>query len=167
MVIRSDRLRRGAIACTVVAAVLLVVSITLPPARSGVASTISLHELFDLLLAGDLPLRIPRWLGIFGYLPALGGGLLLLAEAAQGGLRVVVRSVGLVVAVVSVVAIVVFGPWDAPGNLGTGSWLALAGVGFALAATLIELYEPLRARFGGTPEHRTNGEPHVLSTLRE
>ncbi len=164
---RSDGLRRSATACSVVAASFLVVSITRPPARSGVASTISMHELFDLLLAGNLPVPVPRWLGIFGYLPALGGGLLLLAEAARGRLRVVVRSVGLALAVVSVVAIVWFGPWHAPGNLGAGSWLALVGAACALLGAAIESFAPMKARFGATTADRTNGEQHVLSTLRD
>lgn len=164
---RSDGLRRSATACSVAAAFFLVVSITRPPARSGVASTISMHELFDLLLAGNLPLPVPRWLGVFGYLPALGGGLLLLAEAARGRLRVVVRAVGLVLAVVSVVAIVWFGPWRAPGNLGAGSWLALVGVACALLAVAIESFAPMKAKFGATTADRTNGDQHALSTLRD
>jgi len=82
-------------------------------------------------------------------------------------LRAVVRSVGLVLAVVSVVAIAFFGPWDAPGNLGAGSWLALSGAGCALLAAAIDLFAPVKARFGDDTAVRPKGDQHVLSTLRE
>jgi hypothetical protein len=165
MDVRSDRARRVATACSVAAAVLLVVGITRPPARTGIASTISMHELFDLLLAGNLPLRVPRWIGLFGYLPALGGALLLLAEATRGPRRVVVRSVGLAVVVVSVIGIVWFGPWGALGNLGAGSWIVLAGMGCALLGAGVESVEAVRVVAKRIV--RRNGDEHVLSPVRE
>lgn len=167
MEIRSDRARRAATACSVAAAVLLVVGITRPPARTGIASTISMHELFDLLLAGNLPLRIPRWIGLFGYLPAFGGALLLLAEATRGTRRIVVRTVGLAVVVVSVIGIVWFGPWGAPGNLGAGSWIVLVGTGCALLGAGVESVEPVRAKVVAKRIVRRSGDEHVLSPVRE
>lgn len=146
MTARSNRRRWPASAFSVLAAGLLVAGVTQPVARVGIGSSLSLHALFDLVLAGNLPLDVPRWLGVSGYLPAIGGALLLVAEAFDGPTRVVVRAIGLVVAVVSVLAIVVFGPWEAPGNLGPGAWLLSAGALCAVIGAGVESSPELHRR---------------------
>ena len=122
----------------------------------GIGSTISTHELFDLMLAGNLPFSIPRWLGLFGYVPVLGGALLLIAEAAQSRIRSAVRLVGVASAVISVGALVFFGPWEVPGELGSGLWLGLIGVAFALLGCAVEAAPALRRRFNAASPARPN-----------
>ncbi len=183
---RGDARRWVVLAWTVLAATLLVTSVTRPVARTGLGSTLSLHQLFDLVLSGNLPVAVPRWIGLSGYLPAFAGAVLLIAEAATGRLRTGLRIVGLGVATASVTAIVTLGPWEAPGTLGTGAWLALAGVlsgwagvGVGAAARLAHRDEPMVAHEPTVPEHPGNGtddarsaaapnqgEPHVLSPMR-
>ncbi len=121
------------------AGVLLVVCITQPLAREGIGSATSLHELFDLLLGGTLRFGIPRWLGLFGYLPAFGGIAIMIAEATHGRLRTAMRVTGVLIATVSVTILTVAGPWNSPSRLGTGLWLAIAGVAAALVSSALEL----------------------------
>ncbi len=109
-------------------ALLLVVSITRPPADNGTGSTISLHELFDLLLAGNLPMPIPRWVGVFGYVPAIGGAMILISEALPTRPGLVVRGIGWLAAAASVSVLVTQGPWQVFGGLGPALWLGMAGV---------------------------------------
>lgn len=176
----DDVRRRVVLACTVLAAVLLVVSVTRPVAGTGLGSTLSLHQLFDLVLSGNLPIRVPRWIGLSGYLPALAGAVLLIAEAATGRWRTGLRMVGVGVATASVAAIVALGPWE---KLGSGAWLGVAGVasawfGVALGvAGRVVGRTDTRARpdsphVGDEDDDARStaataeGEPHVLSPMR-
>lgn len=147
------------------AGALFVASIWWPVARTGVGSALAVHELFDLLLADTLPLGIPRWLGILGYLPALGGATLLMAEALVGRSRLVTRAVGYAVAALSTVALVTQGPWSAVETLGTGAWLALAATVTGGVAWIILLAERTGSRRRSRVTVPTGDPPTGTPTL--
>ncbi len=110
-----------------IGAALLVGSILLPPARIGVASTISLHELFDLLLSGHVPFSVPKWIGLFGYVPAMSGALILLTGFLSGTLQLIFRGIGVAIAWIAAILLLLGGPWMVPSNMGSGLWMLVVG----------------------------------------
>lgn len=121
-----------------VGGVLLVFSETLPLAREGIGSATSMHALFDLLLSDTIRVGIPRWLGLFGYAPAIGGVLVMLAEAARGRLQTWLRAVGLLVAGVALAAIAFGGPWRGVSLLGDAVWVGAGGISLVIAGIVAE-----------------------------
>ena len=147
------------------AGVLLVTCVTQPIARMGVGSATSLHEVFDLLLDGHLRLGIPRWVGLFGYVPAFAGVAILLAEATVGRLRNVLFLSGLVSAALAVGLLAVTGPWNHVDQFGLGLWLGIAGVAVATVGGLLDRLLLIRARRRPSPT-TTKAGAHVLSPVR-
>lgn len=144
-----------------VGAVALVVAVTRPVARTGLGSALALHELFDLLLSGRLPFGLPRWLGLFGYLPAIGGALVLIGEAPRGRAGPVLRWVGVSVAVVSVAVLALGGPWRRPGLYGVGLYWAFAGCILVVVGLVVG------ALSGRSAGRRDVGHRGSVSTGRE
>lgn len=145
--------------------VLLVVCVTQPLAHVGVGSATSFHEVFDLLLDGHLRLGIPRWVGLFGYVPAFGGVAILLAEATVGRLRIVLFLSGLVASALAVGLLAVTGPWSHLDRLGLGLWLGIAGVAVVTVGGLLDRLLLIRARKRHSPTTSKAGA-HVLSPVR-
>lgn len=145
--------------------VLLVACVTQPLARTGVGSATSFHEVFDLLLDGHLRLGIPRWVGLFGYVPAFGGVAILLAEATVGRLRIALFLSGLVSSALAVGLLAVTGPWHHLDQLGRGLWLGITGVAVATVGGLLDRLLLFRARKRRSTSTKKAGA-HVLSPVR-
>ena len=104
----------------------VVASMFLPWVDRGGGSTVPLRSLGDLLLAGDLGGRVPRWLGVVVYLIPLAGAIVIVAD----GLGPRGRGIGVAAFVVAVVLVVmgVVLPFVRDRRPGAGQWVAVAGV---------------------------------------
>lgn len=118
-----------------------------------------MHELFDLLLSGTIRVGVPRWLGMFGYLPAIGGIFVMLAEATVGRARAAMRMVGIVLAAVAVGAFSIGGPWHSLDQLGLGVRLAAGGLVLAIVGTVVDLVAARRHRALRSGQERNDLPP--------
>ncbi len=147
----------------------LVGCVLLPIAREGVGSATPLRGLSDLILAGSLRAQVPSWLGILGYLPAICGVVVLLAELLHHPARAVVRGAAVTVAALTIGALLWLVSWRSLGDLGRGLQLGVAGVALSFGAWTADVLGQRRLRRPPAPlppPQPPNGTHDVLSAMR-
>ena len=132
-------MRHVATALAALGGVALTACVLFPIARRGVGSATPMRGLSDLILSGSLSHQLPSWAGVVGYLPGIGGALLLLSEAFGPVARLVIRVVALVPSGAVLGLFVWIVPWDSPADVGMGLQLGCLGWLLGAGALVIDL----------------------------
>lgn len=104
----------------------IVASMFLPWVDRGGGSTVPLRSLGDLVLAGDLGGRAPRWLGLVVYLIPLTGAITIVADGlGERGRALGATAFGVATSLVGLGVVL---PLVRDRRPGVGQWVAVGGL---------------------------------------
>lgn len=110
-----------------------------PATSSGMGSTLSAHQLADLVQSGSVTHWVPSWIGLAWYLVPISGALLVMCSALGGSIARVTRVVTAAAAAVISLALALFVTRWSPSRFGPSTWLSVVATAIAGAALTIPM----------------------------
>jgi hypothetical protein len=119
------------------AGVAWIVSAFVSATSSGLGSTLSAHQLADLVQSGSVSYWVPSWLGVVWYAVPISGAVLIMCSSVDGPVARTTRVITSCAATAVSLALALTVTRWSPSRFGPATWLSLVAALIASTAFVI------------------------------